>query len=1598
MIIGIGEKLTSTNLSLIVDKYWNLSHQTKSVTFDFSDTEWVSNAEVIFLVGWINDLVKSKVTVEIQLPKNNGIGNAERKKYFQKKLLLDWNLKDNIDSNVRIHDGGISTHGFIWESINDLIRMPIKEYSVDTFDMSFERLYHDCNLEKFTLNTRRLTSLSHLESELLNYAITKELYSNVIIHSLLAKESSCYYSFSINKKISEIKVNRWNLEQRQKELSKLEKSFFLDSDKFRNIDFVEINFQDFGIGISESLREKYHRDKDLLEVLFAEEMNIHYLTNEDSQILHYALLLFTSKYEVDRRFEVHDFIPRGLYILLELVAKYQGYLEIFSGTGAISISYYKGSKKIHFARKGSAKLIFPGTRIRIVFPSKESMVILKSSEFPKVYNHTINTITTINLLELLSTTKFNFQPDNSLKDIEKRTSLLSLFFESVSKKLLLLKRNSIVILDFAGLNRRTEDILLKLLFFLTHSPVNTSYRLIIVNILAKQLNSVINLSKKVRSSKGLFIYPIPIIYPNLEIDWIGIEDTIIKNELNDIWKQETDYSKFIAIPNLERYASNTIEIVPHENGYNVSVRLPSFLDIVTELQDFFRSFTLNEISQTLIKYRNLQDDKHNYNNILRKKEGYVYLTSHGIIQNEYLSFNNKLYRSEYARLLVTHLVFQNYARKDFQDLSNVTKILSITLSSQFIACEIQNIVKELFAENKAELIALSNYYEFYKEKRFNDIRRGDKVLVINDIISTGRLTETIFDSLERIEADPVACLVLVDSRADDKTYSRFKYPIIALTSFKIERFEKIPPGKKILWINPILNEPVTLKNEKHEINSLMSPEIFLNYVSEDDVVVGNIKSNAFYLTYYLKTDVLIKREFSKRGDSLFCTLFQLLKEKKRKNNAKEISILSRGLNVVMANVDSANKKNKIKTIIKQLNSISDDELFFDYSVDLICYPFLSNIQEIDNDIEAFKDSGLSSITPDVFPIPRVLTEKGWRFTFPPKFLNILTEKLNPSVLILDDGSSTGNTIMQMIDSIAFLNVKSIDVLSIFGRLEDFQKELFSRLKSIRAKKSVIPLNVFFGVHMNLPVLTESENPFTEEAKEIDELLTKLGANIDENFSDYLYKRKKNLLETTNPKDEYFSHPVWENVSKKKMLIFRHKIGKFDSFRLYSEDILNEGSFEFWRKDRISILTLLSVLNLEPNLFKVIKRLIPPDSMQVLVDFCFDLLESESVNDMQLDFLTKSVFYLNTESFLKAKEMLRLSGLFKLKNANVGAYHYFNLQLLLVAFEVRNIEDVVAKKGALSNIFEFINNIKSNDNDLFDRQFRHLNNHLTKLNDSRIGKSDIPINIYRRIQNYFIFALSYEQRHVEKKLEWQLDKLDLKVTDLIHVIEDENNNLELADFKSAREEFSKCYFHTQDEYKYIKSILCNLKDYKPKNLNFNPTLLYESIIEFERLLKEIDTLTKTGLTKLRDSIRLYKESILFTNSSFNEFIRLSQTNLGKVWLECEAKYKADLIYKAINIKTDLNYEVTVNSYVMFLTFDNLIKNKIQYAEESEWDLEAYDIENNRVALRITQFSMFKSGGTGNGQSEIRGFLFQNGVFYKRESINPYYIIRIDIPKQ
>jgi hypothetical protein len=216
MIIIIGEKLLSKNLPQIIDEYWNSSFKQELVVFDFSLTRWISNGEVLFLVGWINQLSEKGIIVAIQLPRQGSdlidSENYKKRQYFQFKILNDWKIKKYLPSAVKIRDGGIPTVSPYFNSINEIFKIPIIDHK-PSFDSDFKQLYYNEDIGIYRNYSKLLqeTNINYFDSDFLSYSIVKELYSNVCIHSNIGYVGNCYYSVSINKKIPKEKTYGSNL-------------------------------------------------------------------------------------------------------------------------------------------------------------------------------------------------------------------------------------------------------------------------------------------------------------------------------------------------------------------------------------------------------------------------------------------------------------------------------------------------------------------------------------------------------------------------------------------------------------------------------------------------------------------------------------------------------------------------------------------------------------------------------------------------------------------------------------------------------------------------------------------------------------------------------------------------------------------------------------------------------------------------------------------------------------------------------------------------------------------------------------------------------------------------------------------------------------------------------------------------------------------------------------------------------------------------------------------------------------------------------------------------------------------------------------------
>ncbi len=217
----------------------------------------------------------------------------------------------------------------------------------------------------------------------------------------------------------------------------------------------------------------------------------------------------------------------------------------------------------------------------------------------------------------------------------------------------------------------------------------------------------------------------------------------------------------------------------------------------------------------------------------------------------------------------------------------------------------------------------------------------------------------------------------------------------------------------------------------------------------------------------------------------------------------------------------------------------------------------------------------------------------------------------------------------MIDSIAFLNIDRINVLSVVGRLDDFQREFFTRIDSIkviydeensRDSKStlnrIIPLHIYFGAHFHIQVYPISSDncPFCEEIKSLEKDKEELQKYPLQPVSEFIEKRKSEIqiFETDGVKYEDYQEETDKqyaglpdylpiDIDKRELFLYRDKIGKLATYRTFKEYLIGfeSDNLEIW----------MAIILHEPRLLKTIEQLLPSLKVSLLTfikeQFSFD---------------------------------------------------------------------------------------------------------------------------------------------------------------------------------------------------------------------------------------------------------------------------------------------------------------------------------------------------------------------------------------------------------
>lgn len=705
---------------------------------------------------------------------------------------------------------------------------------------------------------------------------------------------------------------------------------------------------------------------------------------------------------------------------------------------------------------------------------------------------------------------------------------------------------------------------------------------------------------------------------------------------------------------------------------------------------------------------------------------YVFLATNGSWQTKYLSLYEMLH-DKYIAKYCAKLLLDDYLEKHSLIVNRIltsgatqaeidaelykqvafTKIVTVTVSSQLIGVALRNLIRD-DVENKyrflrdpeepnrlkscPELLRLSSYYSFDEEKPFKDISDKDRVIVVNDVISTGNLIYKISRKVKNKKAKLKAVFSIADTRvtkpnllvslnlevkngqetaiesnyiygSDDEEGLFFTLVKCNEKEHALRKYQRPYKGTaEVKRINPLLNTIVELETKHSEEKRVLfrKPENLINsaIVDESHFKVGHFRQNLSHNGYLTDMHNLFSPDGDNSpGDKLLgaikLRLDEFLNEQKPSTTIID-SILHNIELLLKASSNNAKLSNAFKELSEFAEVYAEENLstIVSFKPDYIFYPPFSGIEQLS---ESILNKYFGTSIENIICLQRFDTNKGWRFPFPAKWYNHLTK--DKSVLILDSGSLTGESLVQLVDSISFLDVKEITVLCAITRIEDFYREFYSRLKFSKVKilqasdttteeekskqrQHIVPLNIIFGTNLNIPVFPSKIScPFCEEIRLLKYYQDKARRfQPSEWTNNYIKLRQEEIIETNLEKLEKYNIPYYfpkvknsepASISSIDIFLMRDRIGKVDSYRFYKDyffffdelknNVDKNGLYDEANLKQLELM-LITILH-EPNILRTIN-----DLLIDIKDYCQKLIEDSFFNSKESSADAKEFFY------------------------------------------------------------------------------------------------------------------------------------------------------------------------------------------------------------------------------------------------------------------------------------------------------------------------------------------------------------------------------------
>jgi hypothetical protein len=1122
----------------------------------------------------------------------NVINNYKDEELLETEIEPIFNLEEAILNELSSEN---SDHPFLEQTLSSIITRELYENFLDHYQSTFFNTSKDMSFMSIALKRKlridkyyvKRTFLSNFIQDyydklptLCKYILAViERTDDFVITIDIERINELIHNDIANGKLAQTIIKTYSKEDFNTKQSLLEKSFseeeleeskrFFKDSKFANESYIQYTFIDYGKGIPATILDEYCKENDIIKIDIFNQPN-------DNDLLKFAFKHYTSRFPITDKFGNTDkIIPRGLFDILTIAQRYHGLLIIRSNSGRILYNFKTTSDfEEAISVFGKQEDFFPGTYITLYIPELSNIELFDKSaiRYVKKDNQKKGRPRNINLFNLIGS---EFIPKKELYNI-----LISKLNSKLSNNQTLSRLNYI---NFFGI--KDNRIIKKTLYFLlTNYEINQNNSVLImhppeITIINAIIEEIRALNATIKNFK---IHPIPLIRylpseNDISLDWLGVYNKEDKTKLNDLLFEQysLSLSDFIEPANVKG------NVITTDKYGNVNGLLPN-REILTRYYQLYTTNLVNEAIQS---------------NELLKSNG-LYLCTGNYYQNEFLQMSelldNSIYRDVlasalYEQILIAVIRDKNITKENakrylhsskqtqFKGKDKELKYIAVTSSSHKILKSFFQqgyIYKNNANENSkdAPYIKFDNYLDIETSEKIEFLGDNTEYIILCDAISTGNLVNRLNDLIQGKDNSELLYVATFVSNLDlefentNEFAEDYSLKLISLLDLPIKKYRvndlKDEDFKKsLIRINPFTNLPIEF-NEDSSLNEsiLIKDNLeFLGYLEEKDINIRfEIHNNLIHPYYFNIGSILEKENLKIKGNQLTESLvYNVFVEKKK----------------------------------------------FDFTNGdcVVFYPKYSGVDFLNKN--EFNSKITANHTVRFYELERFPTESGWKFPHSSTYFQEVIDA-TPNVLIIDDGTCSGNSLYQMINEISHFEPKKIDLLCIVSRIDDYKREFLSRLKRLRKhtkSNEEIDVNIYYGAQWHIPTFYQNENPYSDEIKWLNQILELRNTPL------FIRKNASKILETINPntkkKCDYKYFPKdrqTKEIPKKDILLTRNEIGKIAGYRFYKESFkwYNDITFKkrkksFTDKTENRQIELLSMCLLyEPYLYPIISNSFP----------------------------------------------------------------------------------------------------------------------------------------------------------------------------------------------------------------------------------------------------------------------------------------------------------------------------------------------------------------------------------------------------------------------